>query len=225
MSGGRPFHPDLSDLPSPLPVFPLSGALLLPGGRLPLNIFEPRYIAMVLHALETGRMFGMIQPRQTSETPPETDHPSLFPVGCVGRIVSFEETSDGRFHILLTGVCRFLVKEETDMRDGFRRIIPEYDCFQHDLKAPVLDNIPRDRLLAALEAYLKMRSLESVLPTIRTVSDWMLLTSIPAVCPLDPRDQQALLEAPSLADRAELFTALLEMAVLGEKSPGTRMKQ
>lgn len=220
MNGG-PFHPDLSDLPSPLPVFPLSGALLLPGGRLPLNIFEPRYIALILRALETGRMFGMIQPRQTDETA----LPPLFPVGCVGRIISFEETSDGRFHILLSGVCRFLVKGETDIRDGFRQIIPEYDCFQNDLKAPVLDNIPRGRLLTVLEAYLKMRSLESVLPTIRTVSDWMLLTSIPAVCPLDPRDQQALLEAPTLAERAELFTALLEMAVLGEKSSSTRLKQ
>ncbi len=219
---GRPFHPTLSDLPSPLPVFPLSGALLLPGGRLPLNIFEPRYLAMVTAALGTGRMLGMIQPHQKDD---EQTQSVLFPVGCVGRITSFEETSDGRLHIMLTGVCRFRVAGEIDMLDGYRRVVPTYTEYQSDLDAPVLDGIPRDRLIMALEAYLKMRSLESVLPTLRTIPDWVLLSSIPSVCPLDPRDQQALLEAVTLSDRAELFTALLEMAVISEKSSTTHTKQ
>lgn len=224
----RPFHPSLSELPSPLPIFPLSGALLLPGGRLPLNIFEPRYLALVQAALGVGRMFGMIQPQQKNTEAlegAEAEQSVLFPVGCVGRIISFEETPDGRLHILLAGVCRFRVTQEVQMIDGYRRIVPDYGEFKNDLKTPVMDSIPRDHLVTALEAYLKMRSLESVLPTIRTVSDWVLLTSIPSVCPLDPRDQQALLEAPSLSDRAELFTALLEMAVLSEKSSTTQMKQ
>src|SRR6185312_13944937 len=133
-----------SALPDVLPIFPLSGALLLPRGRLPLNIFEPRYIAMVETALGNGRLIGMVQP-----SAPETQEPlpPIYHIGCAGRIVSFSETDDGRFLISLAGVCRFKIAEELPMQYGFRRVRPDWEDFLTDINTTGEADIDRDKLL------------------------------------------------------------------------------
>lgn len=122
---------DSITLPDLLPIFPLEGALLLPGGELPLNVFEPRYLAMVDHALATDRMIGMIQPR-TKEQVRADDHPALYTVGCAGRIIAFAESGDGRYMITLKGICRFDVVEEAPPLDGFRRVVANYQPYAND---------------------------------------------------------------------------------------------
>jgi uncharacterized protein len=145
----RPFHPTIEALPNELAIFPLPGVLLLPDGKLPLNIFEPRYLNMVADSLANGRMLGMIQP---SEEPAAGMEPTVFETGCMGRISSLDETEDGRLLITLTGVCRFRVRRELDLIGGFRRVVPDWGPFLHDLKeAPEL-KIDRERLIVALRA-------------------------------------------------------------------------
>ena len=148
------FHPAFEDLPPEIPVFPLPGALLLPRARLPLNIFEPRYLAMTQDALAAGRMFGMIQPEPGAPRGPTG--PGLYRVGCLGRLSSFAETEDGRFLITLTGVIRFRVAEELPMRRGYRRVRADYAPYRADLdlaqEPPPLD---RARLVGALRAFFR----------------------------------------------------------------------
>src|SRR3954454_5034603 len=146
------FHPRVEDLPGEFPVFPLPGALLLPRGKLPLNIFEPRYLAMVEDALGQGRMFGMIQPDPTL---PETDTgPALFRVGCLGRLSSFSETDDGRYLITLTGLIRFAITAEVEIPRGYRRIRGDYTRYPADLDLTERTvGIGRDAVLAALRGY------------------------------------------------------------------------
>src|SRR3954463_13823287 len=153
------FHPRPEDIPSEFAVFPLSGALLLPRGKLPLNIFEPRYLAMALDSLANGRMFGMIQPEPGRLR--GSHGPVLYRTGCLGRLSSFAETEDGRLLITLTGVIRFRISEELEMRRGYRRVRAEYDDFRDDLvplaPPPGLD---RPALLAAPRAFFKARGFE-----------------------------------------------------------------
>ena len=130
-------HPRPEDLPESFPVFPLTGALLLPRGRLPLNIFEPRYLALIEEALAAGRMFGMIQP--DPQAPPAAAGPALYRVGCLGRLSSFSETEDGRYLITLTGVIRFAVAEEYPLQRGFRRVHADFTGFAADLDADRAD--------------------------------------------------------------------------------------
>ena len=125
----------VADMPAPIPVFPLQGALLLPGARLPLNIFEPRYLAMVDDALAGHRTIGMIQPKVPEQTVPD-DRPPLYDLGCAGRIVSFEEAHDGRYLISLRGLCRFGVAGELDLHNGYRRVRPDYGAWAVRFRAP-----------------------------------------------------------------------------------------
>ena len=142
-------RPGLADLPASFPVFPLTGALLLPLGRLPLNIFEPRYLAMTEDALAAGRMFGMIQP--DSQAPPTATGPGLYRVGCLGRICSFSETEDGRYLITLVGVIRFAVAEEVAPRRGYRRVRGDLERFAADLDDPgPVEGLDRAGLIASL---------------------------------------------------------------------------
>ncbi|MBW8269147.1 LON peptidase substrate-binding domain-containing protein [Caldovatus aquaticus] len=204
------FHPSFEALPPEIPVFPLPGALLLPQGRLPLHIFEPRYLAMVTDALGAGRMFGMIQPR--ADAPAGPAGPALYAVGCLGRISSFAETEDGRFLVTLTGVIRFSVAAELPPHRGYRRVRADYAPWRADLDAeappPPLD---RAALLCALRPYFRARGIEANWEAIERAADAMLVTTLCMVCPFDPREKQALLEAPDACARARMLIALLRI--------------
>jgi uncharacterized protein len=215
------FHPRIEELPGEIPVFPLSGALLLPRGKLPLNIFEPRYLAMTEDALGQGRMLGMIQP---DPTVPEADTgPGLFHVGCLGRLTSFSETDDRRYLITLTGVIRFAVAGEIGMRRGYRRMRTEFAPFVADLDLePRAIGVARDKLLAALRAYFSQRGFDANWDAIKRLPDDMLVITLAMVCPFEPAEKQALLEVPSDAERASTLLTLLQMGAVAQDSQGGR---
>ena len=204
------FRPRLADLPPEFAVFPLTGALLLPGGQLPLNIFEPRYLAMIEDTLAAGRMMAMIQPDRA-----RTDGPSgsaLYRVGCLGRLTSFSETEDGHYLITLTGVARFRVAQELPMRRGYRRVRADYTGFEADL-APEAEAAGFDRanLLQALRAYFVRRGIDANWDAIHQMPDETLVTTLAMVCPFDPAEKQALLESASPADRSSTLLTLLHI--------------
>ena len=204
-------------LPSILPIFPLTGVLLLPRGRLPLNIFEPRYLAMTRDALASERVIGMVQP---SDPRVAADNPPVYPTGCAGRITSFSETDDGRFLIGLTGVSRFRIREELPLLRGYRRVVPDWREFTRDLESEGQPGFDRDRLLRGLRTYFQHHKIEADWDAITSVPGERLVTSIAMVCPFEPNEQQALLEAPDLDERARLLTAIIEMAALNPPSGG-----
>lgn len=199
--------PTLSDLPAVIPVFPLAGALLLPRGRLPLNIFEPRYLAMVDDALRHGRVIGMVQPSN------EQRCPTLYPVGCLGRLTSWSETGDGRLLITLTGFIRFRVESELQTTTPYRQVKADYADFAADLEDSCDEScIDRERLGACLRSYLRQRNLEADWSSIERAPGEVLVNSLAMICPFDTAEKQALLEAPALGERARLLTTLIEMA-------------
>jgi uncharacterized protein len=204
------FHPSIDDLPAEFPIFPLEGALLLPRGRLPLNIFEPRYLAMTEDALGADRMLGMIQPDRTA--PATAEGPGLFRVGCLGRLVSFSETEDGRFLITLAGVIRFGIEREIGLRRAYRRVRGDFAPFLDDLS---LEARPiggkREPLIGALRGYFARRGLEANWDAIQRIPDDMLVVTLAMICPFEPAEKQALLEASTQAERASALLALLRM--------------
>ncbi len=199
-------------LPQILPIFPLEGAMLLPRGHLPLQIFEPRYLIMVEEALGKGRMIGMIQPRHSPHHEPG-EAPEVFTTGCAGRIVSFAETEDNRLLITLRGVCRFQVVEELAMLKGFRRVKPDFTPFLADLSDPLREPVDRERMLAAARAYFALKDISCDWDAVNNADDDTLILSFAMMCPFDSREKQGLLECAGLAQRAELLTSLFEMAV------------
>lgn len=212
LSGPSVFDPAYEDLPERLRVFPLSGALLLPGGRLPLNIFEPRYLKMVDDSIAGDRLIGMIQ---TLDGEAPTGQPEIYQTGCVGRIVAFSETEDGRYLITLGGLIRFDVAAELAEKDGFRQVRPDYTRFRADLEEPADDDegtIDRTGLLTALRGYFDCRGIQGDWDAIEETPDGRLVTSLAMVCPFAPSEKQALLEAMTLPERAETMTAILQMA-------------
>jgi Lon protease-like protein len=216
-----PFDPRFEDLPATLPIFPLPGALLLPRGKLPLNIFEPRYLAMVRDALRTDRLIGMVQPTELeAETAEPVKHAaSVYPTGCAGRIVAFSEVVDddgtGRYLITLHGLIRFAIGQEVDSIGGYRRVVPDFARFRGDLADAPPARIDRDRLLKALRAYFRQQGISVDWEAIGKTDDEKLVTSLAMICPFAASEKQALLESPGLAERCQLMTALIEMAVLG----------
>ena len=220
--GGAPaFHPAFEDLPPEIAVFPLSGALLLPRGRLPLNIFEPRYLAMTLDSLaDTGRMLGMIQPQPGA--PAGETGPGLFRAGCLGRLSSFSETEDGRLLITLTGVCRFRVAEELPMRRGYRRVRADYAPFSGDLDLSERPSaLDRAALMGALRPFFRARGIDANWDAMEQTSDALLVLTLSMVCPFDPREKQALLEACTPEERASMLVALLQMDVQAGPQSGS----
>jgi Lon protease-like protein len=204
------FDPQMRDLPDTFPVFPLPGALLLPRGKLPLNIFEPRYLAMVEDALGAGRMFGMVQP--DPQRPRSGTGPAFYPVGCLGRLSSFSETDDGRYLITLTGVARFRTVREIDLRRGYRRVEADYAPFMHDLEPePPNTAVARETLLTELRGFFARSGLEANWEAVERMPDDMLVVTLAMVCPFAPPEKQALLEAATPSDRAEALLALLRM--------------
>lgn len=217
----RTFTRRVEDLPAEFPVFPLGGALLLPQGKLPLNIFEPRYLAMVEDALASGRVIGMIQPDPARPATP--NGPALYRVGCLGRLSSFSETDDGRYLITLTGLLRFAISVELEQRRGYRRVRADLMTYRDDLD-PSLSHAPldRDALVGALRAYFSARGYEANWDAINEMPDDALVVTLAMVCPFEPAEKQALLEAQSQSDRAETLLALLRMGShpLQDGSPG-----
>jgi len=210
------FIPRFEELPQTLPVFPLTGVLLLPRGKLPLNIFEPRYLAMTEDALRGDRLIGMMQPVEEDAS---GDQPPVFPVGCVGRITQFSETDDGRYLITLTGLCRFRIDRELPLFCGYRRVAPDFASYQSDFETD-RSNFDRARLLGALKVYLKLKQLSAEWDSIENAPGERLITCLSMICPFLPREKQALLESPTLAERAQVLTVLLEMAVLEGAATG-----
>lgn len=202
-------------LPSAIPVFPLEGALLLPRSRLPLNIFEPRYLAMLDDALRSDhRLIGMAQPREDGPTPP------LYDIGCCGRVTSFSETEDGRYLIALTGIIRFRIAEEIDGFTPFRRVRPDWAPFETDMEQPAAaaDDEDREALLDLLRRYFESTSLSADWEALSRADDETLVNAIAMLCPFSPQEKQALLEAPTLAHRKKDLKALMEFVVLSQNT-------
>ncbi len=197
------------DLPVTLPVFPLSGVLLLPRGNLPLNVFEPRYLAMVDMALAGPRLIGMIQP---SEAEDKVLKPALSAVGCAGRITSFRETDDNRYLLTLTGVCRFKLAHELDVATPYRQVKADFNPFASDLATQEDEDFPRERLLAALRGYLSQRDLKADWRSVMSAPAETLVNALAMLCPFEPAEKQALLEAAGWQERVHTLMALLEMA-------------
>ena len=204
----NPFTPNIEDLPSVIPLFPLSGAVVLPHGQLPLNIFEPRYLSMVFGALAGSRLVGMVQPLHGEEG----DCPDLHRTGCAGRIVSFSETRDGRVLLVLSGVSRFDVEDELELYRGYRRAKISWSRFTHDLDDEETD-IDRDRLLSLAKTYLKGRQIVMKWDSFDGLELPELVDTLASSLPFSSREKQGLVEAVIMQDRCELLSALCEFAV------------
>lgn len=202
-----------ADLPETIAVFPLPGALLLPRGRLPLHIFEPRYLAMIEDCLKTKhRLIGMIQPREV----PGTGEKRLNAIGCAGRLTGFSETEDGRYMITLSGISRFRVKEEVTGFTPYRRCSVDWGGFGRDLGPTEEDpGFRREEFLALLGRYFAAQSLSTDWSSMKEAETELLINSLSMLCPFSPEDKQALLEAPSLSTRRETLVTLIEFALRG----------
>jgi hypothetical protein len=207
------------DLAEVIPVFPLPGALLLPRGQMPLNIFEPRYLAMIDDALRAGhRLIGMIQP--DSAHPGPAEKPNLFKIGCVGRITQIAETGDGRYLIQLTGIARFRIDEELAVTTPYRQCRVVYAPFADDFVARKGEEaVDRERLLQALSEFLRANDLKADWEGIENAPNEALVNALAMMSPYGTAEKQALLEAPDLKTRAEILVAMTEIE-LAKKTTG-----
>ena len=200
-----PFEPEFFELPRRIPVFPLSSALLLPGGKLPLNIFEPRYLAMVRDCLiQPHRLIGMIQPRADEED-------NLYDIGCAGRISNYGESDDGRLLITLSGTLRFRILDIEEVGDGYKMATVSWTDFKMDLM-PDESKIDRAILIENLRHYFELKGYSADWEHIGNCEDERLVTTLSMICPFDVPEKQALLECLDLNQRAKLLIAILEMA-------------
>jgi hypothetical protein len=214
------------DLPDVIPVFPLPGALLLPRGQMPLNIFEPRYLAMTEDALRSeDRLIGMIQP-DAAHPGPDKNKPNLFRVGCVGRMTQFAESGDGRYLIQLTGVARYRIEQELDVTTPYRQCRVSYYPFIDDFTARKgEDEVDREALLRALTAFLKANNLKADWEGIESAPNEALVNALAMMSPYDAAEKQAMLEAPDLKTRAEILVAVTEIELAKSKTPGETQLQ
>lgn len=211
------FH-SFTDLPDTIPVFPLTGILLLPHAALPLNVFEPRYLELVDDALKGNRLIGMIQPVESEDT---VLRPKLSQVGCAGKIIAWRESEDNRYLITLAGLARFRVKEEISALSAYRQVACDFKPFAGDLAQTSEDgDFPRERLLAALKDYLSHRDMKADWKSVMTAPAESLVNALAMMCPFEPAEKQALLEAPSWIERVSTLVALLEISTAGQ-GPGT----
>ena len=208
------------DLPAVIPVFPLPGALLLPRGQMPLNIFEPRYLAMIDDSLRDGhRLIGMIQP-DTAQAGP-VGKPPLFKIGCVGRITQLAESGDGRYLLELTGVARFRVEEELKANTAYRQCRVTFAPFADDFVARKgEDAVDRKALLRALEAFMQANDLKADWEDIDKAPNEALVNALAMMSPYGPAEKQALLEAPDLKTRAEILVAITEIELAKKNTEG-----
>lgn len=213
MQAGNAHYRTAEDLPETLPMFPLTGALLLPGGQMPLNIFEPRYLEMFDDSLAGDRLIGIVQPVFDKRgAAPDRVNPDVCAVGCIGRMTSFSETGDGRYIVSLAGVCRARVLEEIHPRKAYRlfKVAPFLSDLAPDETA---DKVDRDALLASFRAYLEANKLEADWSSVERASNATLVNSMSMMSPYGPAEKQALLEAPDLKTRAETLIAITEIAL------------
>lgn len=243
MQAGNAIYDGPDDLPDLIPVFPLPEALLLPRGQMPLNIFEPRYMAMVDHAMSGDRIIGMVQPLPAGQGLPQVetaydeaspegtaaeagqDEPGLFAVGCAGRITSYSETGDGRYMICLTGISRFRILEEVEPESGFRRCrVSAIDFASDFIEDAGSDRVDRDHLLETFRLYLDANQLEADWDSIEKASNETLVNALSMMSPYGMAEKQALLEAPDLGTRAETLIALTEMS-LARRGDGNAASQ
>lgn len=211
------------DLPETLPIFPLPGALLLPRARLPLHIFEPRYLAMLEACMATRhRLIGMIQPRAV----PEGEAARLHSIGCAGRLTAFSETEDGRYMITLTGISRFRMLAEVTQDTPFRCIRAAWADFPRDIGPAEVDpGLDRPAFLDLLRRYFVAVDLSTEWNSLREAEDELLVNALSMLCPFAPEERQALLEAPSLTTRRETLVMLMEFALRGAAGGATEPLQ
>jgi uncharacterized protein len=213
------------DLPNAISVFPLPGALLLPRGQMPLNIFEPRYLAMIDDAFRSGqRLIGMIQP-DPLHSKKDDDKPHLFRVGCVGRISQLAESGDGRYLIQLTGVARFRIKEELAVDTPYRQCQVDYQPFADDFTPRKgEDEVDRKALLRALADFLKANNLKADWEGIENAPNEALVNALAMMSPYGAAEKQAMLEAPDLKTRAEILIAVTEIELAKSKTGETPLQ-
>ncbi|WP_282024474.1 LON peptidase substrate-binding domain-containing protein [Limimaricola cinnabarinus] len=200
------------DLPETIPVFPLPGALLLPRARLPLHIFEPRYLALIEDVMKTPhRLMGMIQPYESA-----AGDTRLHAIGCAGRLTAFSETEDGRYMITLSGISRFRVRHEVEGFMPYRRCEVSWDGFDRDRGAVESDpGLQRESFLALLARFFEEHGLSTDWESLEEAEDELLINSLSMLCPFESEERQALLEAPTLVERRETLTTLIEFALRG----------
>jgi len=201
----HPFTQTFDQLPASLPVFPLSGAVVLPGGFLPLNIFEPRYLNMVEDAMRSDQLIGMIQPIDQQKVP------ALYSIGCVGRICRYEELHDGRLEITLRGLCRYQISKELTSVRGYRIVQPDWSNYPHDFdEVDEHDDTERQALLSALKRYFDIKNIDTDWEVMAKLNQSELVNNLFGYLPLEPQDKQLLIEAENLPDRIKSFIALLD---------------
>ena len=205
------FAPAFEALPREFPIFPLPGALLLPHGRLPLNLFEGRYVAMAQDAIKADRIIGMVQPLEYAPDPVPAEA-ALFETGCAGRITAFQETSDGRILITLHGLCRFRIANEIEGANGYRRVRADFEPYRDDMAEDAGFGIDREALLGVLEPYFEARGLNADWSAIEEADDETLVVSLAMMCPFGLSEKQALLEAPDMPGIGNVLMTLLAMS-------------
>lgn len=216
----NPFTLPFDKLPATIPIFPLEGAVVLPGTELPLNIFEPRYLDMVFDVLGTHRMLGMVQPTVTG---PRQNASALSTTGCAGRVKWFSETEDGRILIVLTGVCRFDLGEELATTRPYRRVVANWQRFVTDYEDLDAELTERHRIMALLRRYANTLHLDMAWDELSKLSGTRLMNWLCTRLPLSPTDKQSLIETVQVADRARMLVALLEMYIAHPNdAPATR---
>jgi Lon protease-like protein len=198
-------------LPPRFPIFPLRGCLLLPGGNLPLNIFEQRYLAMIRDAMQTDRVIGMIQPEHDAD---QAAAPSLFRTGCAGRISNFSQTEDGRFLITLTGLCRFDIAQELEVATPYRQVEADYTRWRQDLQPAEPPLSLKVDLLAVLRPYFARHGIEADWPTLQEAPLAALITSLAMISPFAANEKQAMIEARDITRQGELLVALMQMEAM-----------
>ncbi|MDO8290831.1 MAG: LON peptidase substrate-binding domain-containing protein [Parvibaculum sp.] len=223
--GSTDRYSSVTDLPATIPVFPLSGVLLLPRCQLPLNIFEPRYLQMIDDCLRGTRIIGLIQPDEEKTPARDADKPLLMQVGCAGRLTSYTETPDGRLLITLTGIARFRVTSELEAMTPYRQCAVDFDEFAGDLTPELgTEKVSRERLLEVLKEYLDTNGLQADWRTIKVSTNETLVNSLSLISPYGPREKQALLEAKTLEDRNQMLIALTEVALQQSASHETTVQ-
>ncbi|MGL4488238.1 MAG: LON peptidase substrate-binding domain-containing protein [Rhizobiaceae bacterium] len=216
MRAGNFSYVNAQDLPDSVAIFPLSGALLLPGGQMPLNIFEPRYLEMIDAAMRTNRIIAMIQPAL------DGSENGLCAMGCLGRIVSYTETGDGRYHVALAGICRFRLIEELVVKSPWRQasILPMLS----DLEAADGKDVDRNSLLKAFKSYLEANGMEADWESVTRADNGVLVNALSMMSPYGPAEKQALLEAPDLKARAETLVAITEIMLARSSDAGSTLQ-
>lgn len=226
MTIGNATYAGLDDLPQVVPLFVLPGAILLPRSHMPLNVFEPRYTAMIDSALRTDRMIGVIQPQFGTGEEELAGRPKLCTVGCMGRITGFQESGDGRYLITLSGVSRFVLRGELEERAPFRRGHVDANRFASDLKLGVgEDEVDREQLLSTLKEYLSVNDMEADWESVNSAATEILVNALCMMSPYGPKEKQALLETESLKIRADTLVALAEVELArGSGAPGSSLQ-